>query len=55
MIYELRIYDVIPGKLPALNERFAKITMRGSFHSCIGRLPGCDLSLDTGIIPIKTM
>lgn len=27
MIYELRIYDAIPGKLPALNERFAKITM----------------------------
>jgi hypothetical protein len=27
MIYELRIYDVIPGKLPVLNERFAKISM----------------------------
>ena len=27
MIYELRVYDVIPGKLPILNERFAKITM----------------------------
>ena len=27
MIYELRIYDAIPGKLPALNERFAKISM----------------------------
>jgi len=27
MIYELRIYEAIPGKLPALNERFAKITM----------------------------
>ena len=27
MIYELRIYDVAPGKLPALNERFAKIAM----------------------------
>ena len=26
MIYELRIYDAIPGKLPALNERFQKIT-----------------------------
>ena len=26
MIYELRIYDVIPGKLQALNDRFAKIT-----------------------------
>lgn len=27
MIYELRVYDAIPGKLPALNERFAKITL----------------------------
>ena len=27
MIYELRIYEVVPGKLPALNERFSKITM----------------------------
>jgi hypothetical protein len=27
MIYELRIYDVVPGKLPAVNERFAKVTM----------------------------
>jgi hypothetical protein len=27
MIYELRVYEAIPGKLPALNERFAKITM----------------------------
>ena len=27
MIYELRIYDAIPGKLPALNDRFAKITL----------------------------
>jgi len=27
MIYELRIYDAMPGKLPALNERFSKITM----------------------------
>lgn len=27
MIYELRIYDPVPGKLPALNERFAKITL----------------------------
>ncbi len=26
MIYELRIYDVIPGKLSALNDRFANIT-----------------------------
>lgn len=28
MVYELRVYEVAPGKLPALNERFAKITMR---------------------------
>ncbi|HLF76322.1 MAG TPA: NIPSNAP family protein [Dehalococcoidia bacterium] len=27
MIYELRIYDAMPGKLPALNDRFAKITL----------------------------
>src|SRR5687767_7965979 len=27
MLYELRVYDVIPGKLPALNDRFAKITL----------------------------
>ena len=26
--YELRIYDVIPGKLAALNERFEKTTVR---------------------------
>ncbi len=27
MIYELRIYEAAPGKLPALNERFATITL----------------------------
>jgi hypothetical protein len=27
MIYELRVYEVVPGKLPALNERFAKVAM----------------------------
>ncbi len=27
MIYELRIYDAAPGKLPALNDRFANITL----------------------------
>ncbi len=27
MIYELRTYEAIPGKLPALNRRFAEITM----------------------------
>jgi hypothetical protein len=27
MIYELRVYDAVPGKLPALNQRFEKITM----------------------------
>jgi NIPSNAP len=26
LIYELRIYDAMPGKLPALNDRFANIT-----------------------------
>jgi hypothetical protein len=28
VIYELRIYDTIPGKLPALHDRFAKTTIR---------------------------
>ncbi|MPZ49304.1 MAG: NIPSNAP family protein [Dehalococcoidia bacterium] len=27
MIYELRVYDAVPGKLPALNARFEKVTM----------------------------
>ena len=27
MLHELRIYEVVPGKLPALNDRFANITM----------------------------
>jgi hypothetical protein len=27
MIYELRIYETVPGKLPALNDRFAKHTL----------------------------
>ena len=27
MIYELRIYEAMPGKLPVLNRRFADITM----------------------------
>jgi hypothetical protein len=27
MIYEMRIYDAVPGKLPVLNDRFAKITL----------------------------
>jgi hypothetical protein len=27
MIYELRIYDAFPGKLSAMNERFAKISL----------------------------
>ena len=26
MLYELRVYDTVVGKLPALNERFDKIT-----------------------------
>ncbi len=28
MFYELRVYEVIPGKLPALNNRFATATLR---------------------------
>ncbi len=27
MIYELRIYETIPGRLPALNDRFANYTL----------------------------
>ena len=27
MIHEIRIYDAAPGKLPALNDRFANITL----------------------------
>ena len=27
MIYELRVYDAVPGKLPALSQRFEKTTM----------------------------
>jgi hypothetical protein len=26
LLYELRVYDTVVGKLPALNDRFAKIT-----------------------------
>jgi hypothetical protein len=28
MIYELRVYEVVPGKLPALHDRFAKIATK---------------------------
>jgi hypothetical protein len=28
MLYEMRVYDVIPGKLAALNARFEKISLR---------------------------
>ena len=28
MIYELRIYECVPGKLPALNDRFQNITLK---------------------------
>jgi hypothetical protein len=28
MIYELRIYECVPGKLPDLNKRFATITLK---------------------------
>ena len=27
MIYELRTYDIVPGKLPAMNDRMAKRTI----------------------------
>src|SRR5438105_4437560 len=27
MLYELRVYDVVPGKLAALNDRFANVTI----------------------------
>ena len=27
MIYEMRVYEALPGKLPALNDRFANITL----------------------------
>jgi hypothetical protein len=27
MLYELRIYDTLPGRLAALNERFANVTL----------------------------
>ena len=27
MIYELRVYDIVPGKLPAIIQRFDKVTM----------------------------
>lgn len=27
MIHEIRIYDAAPGKLPALNDRFANVTL----------------------------
>jgi hypothetical protein len=28
VIYELRVYDVIPGRLQTLNDRFANTTVR---------------------------
>ena len=28
MIYEMRVYRCVPGKLPALNNRFANITLK---------------------------
>lgn len=28
MIYELRIYETVPGRMPALHDRFANITSR---------------------------
>lgn len=28
MIYELRVYDILPGKIQAINDRFANITLK---------------------------
>ena len=28
MIYELRVYHCVPGRLPALNARFANVTLK---------------------------
>ena len=28
MIYEYRVYEAMPGKLPALNARFREVTIR---------------------------
>jgi NIPSNAP len=28
LIYEWRVYEVVPGRMEALNERFAKITLK---------------------------
>ena len=28
MIYELRIYEAVPGRLPDLNNRFSTITLK---------------------------
>lgn len=28
MIYEMRVYEAVPGKLPALHDRFANITLK---------------------------
>ena len=28
MLYELRTYEVLPGRMPALNKRFAQVTLR---------------------------
>src|SRR5688500_19207391 len=28
MIYELRVYKCVPGRLPALNNRFANVTLK---------------------------
>ncbi|MHB8576160.1 MAG: NIPSNAP family protein [Dehalococcoidia bacterium] len=27
MLYELRVYEVLPGRMPALNKRFAEVTL----------------------------
>jgi len=27
MLYELRVYETVPGRMPALNKRFAEVTL----------------------------
>jgi hypothetical protein len=50
MIYEWRIYEIVPGKRKALNERFAKNTIRlfekhGMKVEASGRILWADLRI----------
>jgi hypothetical protein len=38
MIYELRIYDILPGRMAAINNRFTHTTSRFSEKHGLGRL-----------------